>query len=113
MAGNDEAYEGCTSMNAIPYFGLSIASAGVVEHDPTAHEVAVSSSPRHYTKVVLKDGIVIGMIAVGDTSKCGMLYLLMKHKVRVDGWQDLLVREDFGLLSIPESLWRDQVTAAG
>ena len=111
MAGGQHStYEGGTTLNALPYFGLSVGSAGVVEHDPSMHEAVVSSGPRHYRKVVLRDGIIVGMVVAGDTSKCGLLYTLMKRKVNVEAFKDSLVSEDFGLLSLPEDLWRDAIT---
>lgn len=112
MAGQPRSYEGSTSMNAVPYFGLSVASAGVVEHDPAVHEVAVAKDSTSYLKVVLREGVVVGMVAVGDTSKCGIIHSLMKSKMKADGWKDILVREDFGLLSLPDSLWRAHLTPA-
>ena len=110
MAGRQHGYEGGTTLNALPYFGLSVGSAGVVDHDPAIHEVVVASSPRYYRKVVLRDGVIVGMVFAGDTSKCGLLYALMKRKVRVQDWKDNLVSDDFGLLSMPEELWREAIT---
>ncbi len=110
MAGMPRSYEGSTTMNAVPYFGLSVVSAGVVEHDPALHDVLTRRDSTGYTKVVLKEGVIVGMVSVGDTSRCGIVYHLMKRKANVDNWKDMLVREDFGILSLPDSLWRDQLT---
>jgi NAD(P)H-nitrite reductase large subunit len=111
MAGQQHRYEGGTTLNALPYFGLSVGSAGVVNHDPAIHEILVASGPHHYRKVVLRDNIIVGMVFAGDTSKCGLLYALMKRKVDVRDWKDSLVSDDFGLLSLPAELWRDDITA--
>ncbi len=111
MAGGSRTYEGGTTLNALPYFGLSIGSAGVVDHDAAVHEVVVASGRGYYRKVVLRDGVIVGMVFAGDTSKCGLLYTLMKRKVRVQDWKDILVSDAFGLLSLPEGLWRDDITA--
>ena len=110
MAGVERTYEGGTTLNALPYFGLSVGSAGVVDHDPAIHEIVVDTGPKHYRKVVLRDGIIVGMVFAGDTSKCGLLYNLMRRKVRVEEWKALLVRDDFGLLSLPGELWREEIT---
>jgi NAD(P)H-nitrite reductase large subunit len=111
MTGQQTTYQGGTTLNALPYFGLSVGSAGVVEHDPSMHEILVESGPRHYRKVVLRDGIIVGLVFVGDTSKCGLLYTLMKHRVNVRECRDSLVSDDFGLLSLPDHLWKDAITA--
>jgi NAD(P)H-nitrite reductase large subunit len=111
MAGQSKRYEGGTTLNALPYFGLSVGSAGVVDHDPTMHEIVVASGRGYYRKVVLQDDIIVGMVFAGDTSKCGLIYGLMKKRVKVGEWRDRLVRDDFGLLSLPGDLWRDEITA--
>lgn len=111
MSGHQRAYEGGTTLNALPYFGLSVGSAGVVEHDAAAQQAVVASGRGYYRKVVLQDGVIVGMVFAGDTSKCGLLYQLMKRKVNVAGWSERLVSDDFGLLSMPEELWRAEVAA--
>jgi NAD(P)H-nitrite reductase large subunit len=111
MAGQQHRYEGGTTLNALPYFGLSVGSAGVVNHDPAIHEILVASGPGYYRKVVLRDNIIVGMVFAGDTSKCGLLYTLMKRKVDVRDWKESLVSDNFGLLSLPAELWRDDITA--
>ncbi len=111
MAGQHRSYEGGTTLNALPYFGLSVGSAGVVDHDPALHEVVISSGPRYYRKVVLRNGVIVGMVFAGDTSKCGLLYTLMRHKSDVSTYKDALVSDDFGVLSLPEDFWRDSITA--
>ncbi|MBN1151910.1 MAG: NAD(P)/FAD-dependent oxidoreductase [Dehalococcoidia bacterium] len=111
MAGQHRLYEGGTTLNALPYFGLSLGSAGVVDHDPSEHDIVVASGPRFYRKVVLKDGSIIGMVFAGDTSKCGLLYTLMKRKVDVSECKAALVSDDFGLLSLPRGLWQSDITA--
>jgi len=111
MVGKPRTYQGGTTLNALPYFGLSIGSAGVVEHDPSVHEIVVASGRGFYRKVVLQDGIIVGMVFAGDTSKCGLIYMLMKRRVKVQDFKDSLVAGDFGLLSLPGELWRDDITA--
>lgn len=111
MVGLQRTYEGGTTLNALPYFGLSVGSAGVVDHDPAIHDIVVASGPRHYRKIVLRDGVIVGMVFAGDTSKCGLVYTLMRRRVNVQEWKDRLVSDDFGLLSLPEGLWRDDITA--
>ena len=111
MAGQHRIYEGGTTLNALPYFGLSVGSAGIVDHDSSKHDIVVASGRGYYRKVVLQDGIVVGMVFAGDTSKCGLIYRLMKRKVRVQEWKETLVSDEFGLLSLPDDLWRDEITA--
>ncbi len=113
MAGFPRQHQGGTTLNALPYFGLSTASAGIVEHDPDTQEAVAVSSRGHYRKVVLQDGFVVGMVFVGDTSKFGLLYQLMKRRVNVAPIKETLVSDGFGLLTLPEELWRAGVAVHG
>ncbi|MCK9357452.1 MAG: FAD-dependent oxidoreductase [Dehalococcoidia bacterium] len=110
MAGLSRAYKGGTTLNALPYFGLSITSAGVVEDDSATTDIVMASGGGSYRKVILRNGVVIGMVFAGDTSRCGLIHMLMKRKVRVDAFKETLVSDDLGLLSLPATLWEQQVT---
>ena len=109
MTGLDRAYAGSTTLNSLPYFGLSVGSAGVVEDDSSTSEEVVARGRDFYRKVVLRDGMVAGMVFAGDTTKCGLIYMLMRRKVHVGDWKEALVSDEFGLLSLPEELWHDEV----
>jgi len=113
MTGLSTEYEGSTTINALPYFGVTVGSAGIVEDDRTDSETLVSQSRGCYRKVLLHDNIVTGMVFAGDTSRCGLIHNLMKRKTVVGDWKKTLVSEEFGLLSLPEELWREQVTTDG
>ncbi len=110
MAGAAEVYDGATTLNALPYFGLSIGSAGIVSSPSEEIESVAGTERGCYRKVILKDGVVVGMVFAGDTSKCGLVHSLMKKRVNVAPWKEKLVSADFGLLSMPRELWEAQVT---
>ena len=110
MAGVTHVYDGATTLNALPYFGLAIGSAGIVSSSETDIEDFALTEHGCYRKVTLKDGVVVGMVFAGDTSKCGLIHSLMKKRVPVGEWKESLVSEDFGLLSLPRELWQSQVT---
>jgi NAD(P)H-nitrite reductase large subunit len=110
MAGTTQVYDGATTLNALPYFGLAIGSAGVIASPGEELEDISRTERGCYRKVTLKDGIVVGMVFAGDTSKCGVIHSLMKKRVPVGEWKESLVSDDFGLLSLPRELWQSQVT---
>ena len=110
MAGIPRAYDGATTLNALPYFGLAIGSAGIVSSPANDIEEVSRLERGCYRKVTLRNGVVVGMVFAGDTSKCGLIHSLMKNKVPVGDWKESLVDEDFGLLSLPRELWQSQVT---
>jgi NAD(P)H-nitrite reductase large subunit len=106
MAGTKAEYGGGTAMNSLKYFGVDIVSAGMVSPPDKGYDVVIKRGDGIYKKVILKDGLVTGLIFAGDIEKSGIIYNLMKDKVKVDGFKDELVSDDFGLASLPEAIWR-------
>lgn len=109
MAGISTQYPGGTAMNSLKYFGLDVVSAGIVNPPDDGYEVLSKKDKNIYRKVVLKDGKVVGMVFGGNIEKSGIILSLMKDKVNVDGFNQALVAFDFGLVSLPEEIWRPQL----
>jgi len=106
MAGTKAEYQGGTAMNSLKYFGVNIVSAGMVNAPDKSYEVVLQRGDGIYRKVILKGGLITGLVFAGDIEKSGIIYNLMKDKVKVDGFKDELVSDDFGLASLPEEIWR-------
>jgi len=106
MAGKKAEYEGGTAMNALKYFGVNIVSAGMVTAPDDSYEVISRRSDGIYKKVIIKDGRVLGLVFAGDIEKAGIIYNLMKDRVKVGTFKETLVSDDFGLASLPEKIWR-------
>jgi NAD(P)H-nitrite reductase large subunit len=106
MAGTKAEYGGGTAMNSLKYFGVDIVSAGMVSPPDKSYDVIIKRGDGVYKKVILKDGRVTGLVFAGDIEKSGIIYNLMKDKVKVDGFKDELVSDDFGLASLPAEIWR-------
>ncbi len=96
-------------MNSLKYFGLDVVTAGMVTPPDDSYEVISNKHDGLYRKVVLKDGLVVGMVFIGSIEKSGIVFSLMKDKVNVDGFKQALVADDFGLASLPEEIWRPQL----
>jgi len=109
MAGGKAEYEGGTAMNALRYFGVNIVSAGVVGPPDDSYEVVIKRDEGIYKKVLVKGGMVAGLVFVGDIGKAGIIYNLAKDRVNVDAFKEALVAEDFGLASLPEATWRERL----
>jgi NAD(P)H-nitrite reductase large subunit len=105
MAGTKAEYQGGTAINSLKYFGVDIVSAGMVSPPDKSYEVITQRGDGVYKKVILKDGLIVGLVFAGDIEKSGIIYNLMKDKVKVDGFKDELVVDDFGLASLPEEIW--------
>ena len=109
MAGIPTEYAGGTAMNSLKYFGLDVVSAGMVTPPDDSYQVLSEKYENVYRKVVLKDGLVVGMVFIGDIEKSGIVFGLMKDKVNVEGFKQALVASDFGLVSLPEEIWRPKL----
>ena len=106
MAGTPSEYQGVTVMNSLKYFGLDIVSAGIVSPPDDNYEVLSQKYSDGYHKVVLKDGLVVGMVFAGNIEKSGIVLSLIKDRVITDGFKQALVAGDFSLASLPEEIWR-------
>ena len=106
MAGVKTEYQGGLAMSSLKYFGLDVVSAGIVTPPDDSYEVLSNIYDGNYRKVVLKDGLVVGMVFMGNVEKSGIVYSLIKDRVNVSGFKQALVARDFGLLSLPEERWR-------
>jgi NAD(P)H-nitrite reductase large subunit len=109
MAGIRAEYPGGTAMNALKYFGVNIVSAGMVIPPDDSCEVISQKHGDIYRKVLVKDGLIVGMVFAGDIEKSGIIYNLMKDRVDVGSFKEALVADDFGLASLPEKIWRDRL----
>jgi NAD(P)H-nitrite reductase large subunit len=106
MAGKKAEYGGGTAINALKYFGVNIVSAGMVTELDDSYEVISQKHDHVYRKIVLKDGLILGLVFAGDIEKSGIIYNLMKDKVNVEAFKEVLVTDDFGLASLPEEVWQ-------
>ncbi len=109
MAGVPTEYQGGTAMNSMKYFGAAIASAGMVSPPNDSYEVISIKHNHIYKKVILKDGLIVGMVFSDDIEKSGIVYNLMKDRVKVEAFKQALIADDFGLASLPEEIWRPQL----
>jgi NAD(P)H-nitrite reductase large subunit len=110
MAGKKAEYFGGTVMSALKYFDLPIISVGITNPKDTGdYELLVEYSPQKkvYKKILLKNGVIVGFIFLGDIEKSGIFYHLLMNRVNVGGIKDQLLSEDFGLVSMPEAVRKE------
>ena len=74
--------------------------------DSNDYEVLVEHQPEKtvYKKILLKDNVIVGFIFLGAIEKAGILFRLLKNHVDVSEIKDLLLSEDFGIVTLPERL---------
>ncbi|MFW6056674.1 MAG: hypothetical protein ACOC9B_05135, partial [Chloroflexota bacterium] len=86
-------------------------SAGILDGPvEEGFESVTAQSAGAYRKVILRDDVVVGMVFAGDTTRCGLIYNLMRNGMRVGEWKHALVSDSFGLLSLPPELWQDGIS---
>jgi len=112
MAGVKTEYQGGTAMNSLNYFGLDIATAGVVTpQEGKSLEVITRRVNGNYRKVVIDNGLITGMIFIKDIDKSGMVFGLMRNKVNVTDFKQELLSDSFGLVCLPTEIRRERLGA--
>lgn len=108
MAGVATIYPGGTACNSLNYFGLSLVSAGlVVAPEGDGYRTLTRLEPENglYRKIILKDGKLAGVIYVGDVSRAGIAFGLMREGAEIgNGLAARLLADDFGLISLPDAM---------
>ena len=97
MAGEKEKYQGSLAMNSIEFFGLPVVSVGITRPKSNAYEEFVKKDADRniYKKVVLKDGIIAGVVFVNSIENIGVIGALIKNKVDVTGIKDIILEDYF------------------
>ena len=110
MAGQTTEYEGGTVMSSMNYFHLPIISVGKINpENSNEYEILVDVKPEKpaYKKIVLKNGVIVGFIFLGEVEKAGILFRLIKNHVNVASIKENLLSEDFGIISLPEAIRKE------
>jgi NAD(P)H-nitrite reductase large subunit len=115
MAGKKTDYSGGTNMSSLKYFGTPIVSIGLTnpKGDQGIETLDMQDQAKGvYKKLVLKDGIIVGLIFLGDIERTGTFYYLMKNKVNVSSFKQVLLTDDFSLAALPEHLLEEMSAEA-
>ncbi len=115
MAGADQLYRGGLVMNAVDICGLPTISVGMTTPDNEDCEVltALDEEAPSYKKIVLCDEKVVGAIFVGDIDRAGIFTGLIKQEIDVASCKELLLTEDFGVISLPTEYRKHLVSGMG
>jgi NAD(P)H-nitrite reductase large subunit len=113
MTGHAVKYLGSTMVSSVKCFGLAMIAAGVtVPPQGNGYEILTHREGKIYQKLVLKAGVVKGMILVGAIEKAGILFGIMKDKVNVENFKHCLLDQSFGLASLPQGLREEYMSQA-
>jgi len=104
MAGVKKEYLGSFAMNSVELCGIPTISVG--ETNPEGKDSQVlghfDKENNTYKKIVLKDNKIVGVIFVGDIERTGIYTGLIKERVDITSFKENLLKEDFGLISLPK-----------
>ncbi|MHB8910775.1 MAG: NAD(P)/FAD-dependent oxidoreductase [Syntrophales bacterium] len=97
MAGRERTYVHNFNLNALNLHGLQVTSAGhpceqEVPREKDGIRVFPQETDADYRKLVLRSGVLIGFILIGDTSPAGRLLSRMKRGDLIADPAELLVR---------------------
>lgn len=102
MAGGRRTYIHNFNLNALNLYGLPIASAGhSLDQEGDDIRVFQEEKKSEYWKIVLKSGVLIGFILIGDTSRAGLLLSKMKRGDVIETPAELLAQTGHAPSGLP------------
>ncbi|MHB1419629.1 MAG: NAD(P)/FAD-dependent oxidoreductase [Bacillota bacterium] len=115
MAGQVSVYAGGFAMNSIGFFGLPMATAGMIRPDSGDYEVHVSADAgqKTYRKIVLKDNVLTGFITLNRIDRSGILTGLIRDRINVEVFKARLLEENLGYIDFPQELRNTRLLQGG
>ncbi len=110
MAGKRMKYLGGLPLNSLKFLPVPVLNAGIVNPPDSSYEVLVNDrfdDKGFYRKAVIKDGKLVGFVAVGQIDRVGILMNLIRQKIDVSEFKERLIELDFGLVDLPQ-WWREE-----
>lgn len=105
MAGVPSVHRWATNMNSVDFFGFPVVSAGFMEKpNRKNYRQIVREENGSYSKLVLHNDVIKGMIMAGDVGRAGLYLGLMRNKVRTTSFSEYLLADDFGAVHMPEEV---------
>ena len=115
MAGMRKEYEGGFPMNSVELVNIPTISVG--ETYPEGKDFEIIEYTKYesnvYKKLVLKNNRIIGAIFIGDIERAGIYTGLISDQVNTESFKKHLLKEDFGLISLPKEYRKHMVTGLG
>jgi NAD(P)H-nitrite reductase large subunit len=115
MAGVKKEYPGSFTMNSVELCGIPTISVGGTCPEGKDYQVLdyFDQEKSIYKKIVLKNNRIVGAIFVGDIERAGIYTGLIKDQLDTTSFKKYLLKEDFGLISLPKEYRKHLVTGLG
>lgn len=112
MAGARVTYKGGLPMNSIEFYGIPTMSMGMANPADAGYEVITKLIPEKnvYRKLVLKDGILVGAMLIGEVERAGILTGLIRNRVDVSGFKEELMKDTLSLSSLPGEIRAERLS---
>jgi NAD(P)H-nitrite reductase large subunit len=102
MAGSDHKHKWATNMNSVDFFGFPMVSAGfMLAPQKKGFEEIVREKDGTYSKLILKDGVIQGLIMAGDVDRAGIYLGLMREKLDTSSFKNELLTDEFTVVHLP------------
>jgi NAD(P)H-nitrite reductase large subunit len=109
MAGKETEYPGGTAMNSLKYFGMEIVTAGITTITPAGFESVSGAEGGTYRRLILHNGIIVGMVFIGNIGKAGLVFSFLRDKVNVANFKHLLIVPEINQAALPEVIYRGKL----
>jgi len=96
LLDNNAPFRASTFYNSTFLYGLDFASVGIT-NAPGYQEIVAEPRPRTYRKVLLKDGIPVGMLSLGNRKQALSFKRAIDHRVSLQPIASVLFEESFKL----------------
>jgi len=115
MAGGEATVDSSFAMNSVEVFGLPTISVGLATAEGDNHDVLtrIDERARTYRRIVLRGSRVVGALSVGDIDRTGIFTGLIRHGVDISSARELLLSDEFGLVSLPADYRKHVVRGEG
>lgn len=115
MAGGADSFAGGLVMNAVTVVDLPTISVGVTQALDDSYEelVDLDEAELRYRKIVLRGDRIVGAVFVGEIDRAGIITGLIRERIDVSGIREMLLTEDFGLISLPIEYRKHVVSGQG
>ena len=115
MAGEDATWDGGLVMNSVTVVDLPTISVGVTEaRGEDCEELCeLDEDAFAYRKIVLEGDRIIGAVFVGEIDRAGIITGLIREQVDVSDVREVLLTDDFGLISVPSEYRRRVLSGTG
>jgi NADPH-dependent 2,4-dienoyl-CoA reductase/sulfur reductase-like enzyme len=105
MAGSPHHHRWSTNMNSVDFFGFPMVSAGfMLKPDRKGYEEVINRNDESYSKLILHNDIIKGMIFAGQVDRSGLYLGLMRNRTKTDSFREKLLDENFGAVHLPDGI---------